>query len=302
MLRHVVKASACAALLLAAGCVELKQTITLNADGKGKVAYDILMPADISFEGAGLGDGKEKTLDQKKQDMLVKTLTGMDHKGIVAWRDVSLDWTADGRLHFTGTAYFEKLEELGGKDDPDIFQMTREKDTLKITVKPRGNMEANKKPLPDLAKMTDKDLDEFILKERVKYQSSKPMLTAMLTDLKFTTILHLPGDVGEVKAFKKDGARAVSREFDGNTILAKYKAFMAQDNAALNKKIKMANTLDFDKLFSSDIDVLHDGSVIVPKVGEAQFDFDNEVKEARAAYPKLRKQLNLPDTAKLPGE
>jgi len=150
--------------------------------------------------------------------------------------------------------------------------------------------------------MSDKDLDEFILNERVKYQAGKPVMTAMLTDLKYTTVLHLPGDVSEVKGFKKDGGRAVSRALDGNALLANYKAFMAQDNAALKKKIKAANSLDFEKLFAEDIDILHDGSLTVARVGEPQFDFDKEVKEARAAYPKLRKQLNIPDNVKLPGE
>jgi hypothetical protein len=299
MLRQVVKASVCVAVLfLASGCIELKQTITLNPDGKGKVAYDVVMPVDMGFQG--IGDGKEKTLDQKKQEALVKALTG-DHKGVVAWKDVTMNWTPDGRLHFVGTAYFEKLDQLAGEND-ETYSATREKDTLKVTVKPKNTTDPKKKPLPDLAKMTDKELDEFLLNERVKYQATKPLMTAMLTDLKYTTILHLPGDVSSVKTFKKDGARVVSRELDGNAVLAKYKAFMANDNATFKKKIKMANSLDFDKLVGEDIDFVNEGSLTVEKVGEPQFDFDKEVKEARAAYPALHKKLNLPETTKLPGE
>ena len=36
--------------------------------------------------------------------------------------------------------------------------------------------------------------------------------------------------------------------------------------------------------------------------GEAQFDFDREVKEARANYPELRKKFGFGDDLKLPGE
>jgi hypothetical protein len=308
MFRQLVRAALGAAVLvLSVGCVEMKQTITLNPDGKGKVTYDMIGPM-AGGPTMPSPDGKEKTLDQKKMDELVKTLTvGKD--GIVAWKDVSAEWMADGKLHFVGTAYFENIEKLG-TENAETYSLKREKDALTLTVLPKKKVDPigappvpNKPMLPDLAKMTDKELDEFILNERVKYQSNKGIMTAVLTDFKLSVVFNLPGDVSESKLFKKDGASKVSRELNGNDLLKKYNSFYADDNTAMKKKVKMANNLDFEKLFADSTEVLQEGAqVTINKVGEPLFDFEKEVKEAKAAYPALRKKLNLPDNVKLPGE
>src|SRR4051812_48773441 len=90
-------------LLLMSGCVEVTQTFTLNPNGSGKVKYDLVMPAELgTFD---LGDKKkEKTPQELLQAALEKSLT--KSKGVTAWKDVSIKWTDDGRLHFVGTAYF----------------------------------------------------------------------------------------------------------------------------------------------------------------------------------------------------
>ena len=42
--------------------------------------------------------------------------------------------------------------------------------------------------------------------------------------------------------------------------------------------------------------------VTVNKLSAAVFDYDREVREARAAYPALRKVLALDESVKLPGQ
>jgi hypothetical protein len=305
--RSVQAALAFSVLFLSAGCIEMKQTITLNPDGKGKVTYDMTGPM-TGGPTMPSPDGKEKTLDQKKTDELVKTLT-VGKEGIAAWKDVSMEWLPDGKLHFVGTAYFDNIEKLGS-ENAESYAVKREKNTLTVLVLPKKQVDPigappapNKPKLPDLAKMTDKELDEFILNERVKYQSNKGLMTALLTDFKLSIEFKLPGDVSDSKGLKKDGGNKVSREVNGNELLKKYNAFYAEDNAALKKKVKTANSLDFEKLFADSTEVLQEGAhATVNTVGEPLFDYDKEVKEAKAAYPALRKKLNLPDAVRLPGE
>ena len=46
----------------------------------------------------------------------------------------------------------------------------------------------------DLSKMNDKEIDEYMLKQRVEYQKVRPLLELVFNDLKIKTVLHLPGE------------------------------------------------------------------------------------------------------------
>src|SRR5882762_824652 len=87
-------------LSLLSGCVEMTQTITLNPNGSGKAEYDVLMPADMGFS-FGPQEKARKTSAEILQEAVEKTLTKT--KGVTAWKDVSVKWAQDGRLHFVGT-------------------------------------------------------------------------------------------------------------------------------------------------------------------------------------------------------
>jgi hypothetical protein len=283
-------------MLLSCGCVEVERVITLNPDGRGKMVQDAVMLADAPMMAAGPGQ-KDETLDQKKQKAVAKLLTG---KGFTAWKDVSAEWTPEGRLHIKGTAYFERLDDLGGKSDiGESYRLTRPSEgMLKITL--RLSNAAKKKPLPDLASLSGQELDDFLLKKRVAYQSQRPLHLAMLTDLKLKTVLHVPGDVTALKGFKKSGDRAVAWSLDGNAALKHVTAFMAQDNAALKKVLKGPRGAALLESFGL-ADTVHEAEVTVKTTG-TQFDYDREVQAARAAYPALRERLKLDPSTKLPGE
>jgi hypothetical protein len=308
MLRRIVTAMICAGLLVSSsGCIELTQVITLNPDGRGKMRIDILQPGEMDFQLMDGQGAKEKTLDEKKHAALLKFLAE-NSKGVTAWKDVVVKWAADGRLHLGGTRYFDSLEDIQKSQDgspvPDSsfnFKFTKNKDgTIKLVGKKDGQKKAKKKDLPDLTKMTDKELDEHILKERVAYQATKPILVAFLSDFKIKMEMHLPGQVVAQKGFKQSGEAVVSFQFDGNELLAGMKKFMAQDNATLKKFLKEKNQPELMELFGDAVAM--DLSLTIRPFAKAQFDYDREVKEARAAYPKLRKQLDLDENTKLPGE
>jgi len=152
----------------------------------------------------------------------------------------------------------------------------------------------------DIAKMNDKELEEHLLEMRVSYAMMRPMLEGMFGSLKIKTVLQLPGDVGDLKGFKKDGPRSVSISLDGSEIIDVMKKVMMMDAPEARKLAQAKDAKDFNALFGTMPD-LDDASVTARNLGAAQFDFDKEVSEARAAYPALRKSLGLPDEFKLPG-
>ena len=174
-------------------------------------------------------------------------------KGIAAWKDVSAKFTPDGRFHFKGTAYFESLGDLVSKDktfDFNLEQFTLSKENgFKLAV--HKSEPIKKGPPPDFKKMTKQEKEDFVLKQRIKYQSAKPIMTAMFTDLRIKTEIRFPGDVQESKGFKKTGARIVSRNLDGGVILKAMNKLMAQDNAALQKMFMEAKNPDVIEAFGA---------------------------------------------------
>jgi hypothetical protein len=322
MATRMGKVALCACLLAPLpGCVEMTQTFTLNPDGHGKVKVEILVPAyDFDLAIGNAEKKKEKSLDELRKEAISKFVSNM--AGITAWKDVSVSWSRDGRLHMIGTAYFDSLEDLdkqgadGAPQDPTKMQpsntfksslrLAREPDgTLRLTGKNEGVKEgflklSDKKEDADISKMTDKELDDYLLRQRVEYQKVKPLMVMMFSDLKLTTVIHLPGEAIEVKGYKKEG-RTVKQTIDGNALLGIFKNFFLLDAAEVRKLAASKDSKDFFALMGP-VEAFGEPDVRIRPAEKAQFDYDQEVRAARAAYPRLRKALNIDDSVKLPGD
>jgi hypothetical protein len=308
-------------LALLPGCVEITQTFTLNPDGKGKVKVEVLVPAydfDLAM-GNGAEKKKEKSLDDLRKEAIIKFMS--EKVGVTAWKDVSVSWSRDGRLRMIGTAYFDNLEDLdkeaaAGPKDPTKAQpssmfksslrLVREKDgTLRLTGKNEGVKEGvmklnEKKEEVDITKLTDKELDDYLLRQRVEYQKIRPLLVLMLSDLKVTMVVHLPGEAIEIKGFKKEGA-TVKQSIEGNALLGMMKDFIMMDAAEVRKLGAGKDAKDIFNLMAP-LQALGEPDVTIRPAAKAQFDYDREVREARAAYPMLRKALGIDSSVKLPGD
>jgi hypothetical protein len=304
------------------GCVELEQVYTLNPDGSGKVRMEARVPyagdlIKVSPQGAKpeAEDALEEKLRRHVADMLSKA------EGVTAWKDVTAEFAPDGRLHFVGTAYFKNLDDLAMEKSFPLLG------TGRLVRQPDGSLRlyssAKKEPAPEKPPreprtMTDKELDRHILAKRVEYQGGKPILTALLTDLKYRNVYQLPGTAqlpGAVPRIpgtllKQEGSRGVSYAIEGNELFKAMKQAMEADNDTLRKKMRASNRLD---LFEQMLDIEPGGPgssasfkdrelATVAKPTGPQFDYQREVQEARAAYPRLRKNLGLGDEVKLPGE
>lgn len=293
-------------LAMLSGCIEGTQTITLNPNGSGKVEYDTLTPVELAFDFTGKKP-KDQSPQEIMQDALQKRLA--QNKGVTAWKDVSVKWAADGRMHFVGTAYFDKLDDLNAKSEPDqvrapsfgAFQAKLEGgELLTITARKDPNAKPNTGPAPpDLVSGTADEWDEYVIKQRLAYQTARPFMVMILTDLKVKTVFRLPGEVKESKGFTKEGGRVVAHTMDGNAMLVSVKKFMLQDVASWKKVLK--SNPDQVTTWGLTPDLL-EPQVVVHQLGNAQFDYAKEVQQAREAYPKLRERLKLDPNVKLPGE
>jgi hypothetical protein len=310
MFKRIGKVSVGAVFLaLMSGCVEMTQTITLNPNGSGKVVYDVKMPADM---GIGADPKKQaKTPDETLLQEVQKKLT--TSKGVTAWKDVSAKWTEDGKLHFVGTAYFDKLEDVGGNDGgggmsgPSFgaFQVKLENgELLRITTRKDPNANANPNTnnpaMPDLANGTAKQWDDFVLMNRINYQKIRPLLVMMFTDLKVTTVFRVPGEVKDSAGFKKEGAGLV-HTMDGNVMIAAMKKIFTQDAAGWKKMMASGDPRAIMERMGLSQEMA-EPSMTVHRLGKAQFDYAREVEAARAEYPRLRQQFKLDAEKKLPGE
>jgi hypothetical protein len=106
--------------------------------------------------------------------------------------------------------------------------------------------------------------------------------------------------VGEIKGFKKNG-RAITLTTEGRTLLETFKKVIMFEVADIRKALATATPKDFLASMPG-MDAFFDPSAVIRPADKAQFDYDQEVKAARAAYPRLRKALEMSDSLQLPGE
>jgi hypothetical protein len=293
--------------LALAGCVEGEVTYTVNPDGSARVTVDVVsaMPPELFGGNMGAKKPEEETLDDARRRAIRPTLESPD---VAAWKDVSAEFLPNGRLKFVGTAYVKKLEDFDTKGglpllSPSMRAGRGADGSLKLVTRDAGEVgvgPSRRKPKTrdEIAKMTDEELDRHILLDLIDLQAGKPLVTALLADAKVKTTYVMPGDVTAAEGFAREGRRA-SLALDGNAVLASFKKVLDQDRAAWRKIYRDAATPAAVQaaIFGFPVE---SASVTVAKPGDAQFDFDKEVKEARAAYPELRKKFGFGEDLQLP--
>jgi hypothetical protein len=295
--------------LLLTGCVQSEQVYTLNPDGSGKVDITLVTPVSpFGVMAHGPTGAKKSSLEEKKRDFLSGMLG--ESQGADAWKDVSAEFTPDGRLKFGGTAYFKDFSKFKEKTfAAGVFKLVRGADgSLRLTIaaqtQPLLGGAKDKEGSPDPKKATDKELDEYILQQRVEYQNVKGMQTAMLTDARLKYVFRLPGDVSEVNVYRGEGKRAVSIEFEGDRILKAMNTLFARDNAFFRKQLRAGGSMSLkgiEKEFFKGLGLdWHEANVTVAKPAGPQFDYAKEMGAAREAYPALRKRLGLGEETKIP--
>jgi hypothetical protein len=295
--------------LLVAGCVEGEVTYTVNPDGSARVRVDVVTVVPLNpvqnFAKKGAKDPGEETLDQLLREAIRPTL---ESPGVVAWKDVSARFLPDGKLKFAGTAYVKRIDDFDTKGGLPLFGPTfaleRGADgSLKLVPgKEEADDPLSKKRKPktpdEIKKMTDAELDQYILRDLIQLQSAKPLFTAFFADTKLKTTFVMPGDLTAAAGLETDGRKATF-VLDGNKALTALNKALKQSPAEwrnMYRALGGADAIQASVLGFSPQTI----SLTVARPGAAQFDFLKEVKEARAGYPELRKKFGFGDDLRLP--
>lgn len=296
------------ASLLIAGCVEATLTYTLNPDGSGKVKVDAVLPARFGEFVSATGGEEPKQKQREPEtaaqldEMLKDTVTDIleDSEGVTAWKNVSAEFRDDGKVHFVGTAYFDDLDELDLENIPALSpNLIRSEDRALTLVLEEDDSDKSDEDEPerkrDPRKMSDAELDRYILLQRAQYQRSRGMLVAALTEMEIESVFQLPGPVGEVRVFERLDDKSVSTRLKGKQVLDAVDQFMAHDNAWFRRRIRQKGRVTFPeadqlKKFGLNLD---DAKATVPAPKEPQFNYEKELAAARKEYSKIKKKYDL---------
>jgi hypothetical protein len=274
----------------AAGCHQLREEYTLNPDGSGKVELRRLAPMAMTMAGA------PKELDPEAEARKAARTLVEKSRGVAAWKDVGWEVRPDGRILVTGTAYFPDLAKLELQESGRL-RLTRPADGSMVVELDKSRK--SKAPAAGAgeapAKLSGKDLERAILAEKMKWQQGRGMMTAMLSGMEVTTVVHLPGEIGDLSCFARlEDGRSASFTLKGDEFLEALDELTATDDfwkkqagggrAALDE-MEVPEVLE--KLFGS----ARPPRLVVAKPGAALFDYAKELAAARAAEGKLREKL-----------
>lgn len=288
--------------VLAAGCIDLEQTYTLNPDGSGKVAVrSVFTPFSLQ-----LGD-KEKVPDEQILEAVREEITKAE--GVDAWSDVAWSRRPDGKSEFRGTAYFRDVSKLslhghGFSGFPGKVSLAKTADGgTVLSLKPGDGKE---EAAPDGPPLTDEEVKVKMPEERAKWQQGKAFLQGMVAELKVTTRFVLPGPVASSTNLKKTGPSEVRLGIEGPALLKTLDGLM-MDDAWLSKQMKARG--DFGRQGPKPDEELY-GILFGEKApiravagaGKPVFDYAAEVAAARAAMPELMKKIAAPAPAAVPAE
>jgi hypothetical protein len=298
MLKPARLSAILAAAALVAGCFEGKAEFNLNPDGTGKVVGEILFPSRAPWlqkryssrpaDPNAPADPAPNPEDEMSECVaaMLKRSTGID-----AWKDVSFQRAADGRVLLKGTAYFKDLAKV--KIYPD--------DRTRISFGPDGTTALllilnRAKPVAEAPKpsrpMTAEDVDKRLKDFREKYQQTKGAVTTELPGMKLDMVFHAPGTLEEARGLEQQGM-TLSYSLDGTRVAQAMDA-RTNDSTVLKQWAlagKMPNVKEVmnERLFGlkGEIWARWKGPV------KPRFDYQAEMNVAKKAQGQMMTRLGL---------
>lgn len=267
-------------LLALTGCFELEQIFTLNPDGSGKVEVKTVFHNKML-----LVSNSGKSTPQEK---LVSTIASLleESKGIEAWKDVTYRIEKNDRVYFQATAYFNDINqlELHNTGVIDVALNPNAQGRLFLQL---GKIKKEQTDKPsDSTPLTEQQLHKKMTKAKNKYQLYIIFLRPLFTKATETMIFYLPSKILTATGdYQTEPDGAVSYTITGAEILKEVDAIMRDDDRLADIIISGGDPLkdapfppaNFTFEFST----------------QPLFDYQQEVAEAQAAYPEIKKKLGM---------
>ncbi|MBI2930883.1 MAG: hypothetical protein HYY16_04475 [Planctomycetes bacterium] len=274
------------------GCIDSEETFTINPDGTGNVVVRWI----------GAFDAKLLFIEVVNVDEALGLMTRnelVESEGVDCWKDVSWRLLDDGRYEFKGTAYFRdfsklRLHHMNLNEGWSAFALSRDKEG-NLLIEARKSDETPKE-------LTEDDLKKEMRQARYHYQQVRRVSKVFLEDFRCRIRIRLPGEIGNLTAWKRDGDRGAELLLDGPRVLEALDETVKSDEKlreAIRRGWKVCWGLPWDK------DEMPDGSLFWaegwPRLATQGklaplFDYDQEVtEEARQAYRALLQQLPVAD-------
>ena len=255
------------------GCYQVKKTYFINPDGKGKVIIDAVLPV-VSLN-LNQNNNEKPDFEGRVKEIIEKS------KGVDGWKDIKWEETEEGKLHFTGVAYFSDINSLKigkiGILNPEMKKVNGE---YLLTIKmEKGKKEKEKK------KISQEEINKIVEKEKKNYFQMKPLLIGFFTDLKEEDVFYLPGEIENISNFKKISENTASIEIKGEKILKVIDEVMKDEK--LSKKAILYDYSDeetkkqIDKIFYGKIFGEEKEIEIIFKPEKELFDYNSEIKDTK---------------------
>ena len=174
------------------GCFETEQVFTLNPDGSGKVRIHSVSSLNMASMFATDLD-PEKMMQQIVDDILKNSV------GVEAWSDVSYKLTDDGKLDFTGTAYFKDISTLWIQDLPIINATFSPNDQGDLVLKLTSEKSVSDDLVTDQPpiKLTETQIAQRVKTAQEEFQQGRIILSGYFKPLNISALFHLPGKLKE---------------------------------------------------------------------------------------------------------
>jgi hypothetical protein len=206
------------------GCIEDKQTVTVEPDGKGTLRLERTLGKQMSemlLSVAGAGDKLAAVRGVAAQQL-------SQLSGVAAWSDIEASVTDDQRVKIVATGWFEDVSQLaterqGGKQP--MFIIDRKGDVVTLSLRQDPSSSGDQKSY------FDRDPTEIEMMKGMM----KGLVDGMLQGLSIDVVVSAPGAASEASGWTsqepreaKAGERTtVGYHMDANRVVALLEAMIA---------------------------------------------------------------------------
>lgn len=305
-LRTLTVSLGLACLATLSGCIDAIETWTINPDGSGKVRYEMAMTNPLAALGGALGEGAGGRVDPKELARSIVRDMIEESEGLEVWSDVSYEVGKKGKVKFKGTAFFRDISkvsigdqtvaghvELRKTDDGNLRLLYVFPEEKKEKAPADKESESESEPEVEL---TDAEITRKIAETRAQWQFMQSIMKPMLSSIKTTTVIHLPGDVVTRTAFEEKSSREVFFTIGGEKILESLNTMIADDElmkgiVKSGKDPFASEDLPFDDAEMAEVMFGTEMPELTFKPGENIFDYEEELAKAKENPGPALKEL-----------